>query len=131
MKKYLFTEEGLQELLETLYALSDKKLQLESDLLRKDPIRWIESHFELDDPQKNFLKKLPFEVIDFLGYQGSFALAHRLPIHLLKEGMKAEGSGDQDKLFKPKTQLSIAADQNGNTVSGGELLLEVAYLLKQ
>ncbi|RZM26960.1 MAG: hypothetical protein EOO88_15120 [Pedobacter sp.] len=130
MEKQPFDETGLQQLLLALYALPDDELTEEAYALRSQPKLWINGHFELDQDQLEFLHLMPMPVANFLGQEGAFAIENRLPIHLQKTYPTANQDGDkeQDKLFKPTSNLSIQTDNLGQVTAGGELNIEVAYI---
>lgn len=127
MERQPFNESGLQLLLAELYALPNERLNVESMLLREAPKAWIERHFLLNDAQQKFLDHMPGRVLAFIGEQGSFAIGNRLEVLLEKE-REPSGDDDQDKLFKPKSNLFISTDNQGNTIAGGNLVLEIKYL---
>lgn len=98
--------------------------------LRNQPKLWINGHFLLDQQQLDFLQQMPTEAASFLGLQGGFAIEHRLPINLHKANQPKsakDGDKEQDKLFKPTSNLSIQTDNEGITIASGELNLEVTY----
>lgn len=132
MEKQPFDEAGLQSLLQALYALPDQELLEQANGLNYHPKMWINGHFELDSKQLQYLDQMPQSVADFMGQQGSFALVHRLPITLEKNyrtaNSRSNGDEDQGKLFKPKSNLAIETDSEGEVTASGDLVIEVTYV---
>lgn len=128
MEKQPFDETGLQQLLLALYALPDNELTEEAYALRNQPKLWINGHFELEPEQLEFLQQLPTVATQFLAQEGAFAVENRLPINLQKSHLPKNGDGEQDKLFKPTSNLSVTTDSLGNSIPSGELNIEVTYL---
>ncbi|SOD13904.1 hypothetical protein [Pedobacter xixiisoli] len=125
MQKQPFDETGLQSLLQALYALTDQQLNEEAAALKLQPKLWINGHFELTSEQLDYLDQMPAPISHFLGEQGSFAIGNRLPIVLHKEG---DTPGDEDKLFKPKSNLTIETDSQGHISVGGSMSIDITYL---
>lgn len=125
MQKQPFDEVGLQSLLQALYALNDQQLTEEAAALKLQPKLWINGHFDLTTDQLTYLDEMPAAIADFLGDQGSFAIQHRLPVTLTKDG---DGSGDEDKLFKPKSDLTIETANDGHITASGSMTIEITYV---
>ncbi|WP_113653173.1 hypothetical protein [Pedobacter namyangjuensis] len=125
MEKHPFDETGLQQLLAELYALPPAELQTQSQNLLADPKTWIQTHFDLDVKQQAFLDQMPVATLAFLGDQGSFAIAHQLPVTLQKNGDPPKE--DEGKLFTPKSRFSFATDNLGQTLASGEMTILVSY----
>jgi len=129
MKKFFFNEEGLLELQQTLYALDDVQLRAEVSAMEADFSNWILLHFNLNEGQQTFFKKMDTAILNFLASQSSFAVANRLPVSLDRaQGNVALTGGEEgDKLFEPKSKLQASTDQEGNFQAGGSLVLSVSY----
>lgn len=131
MEKQPFDETGLQHLLLALYAMPDNDLNEEAYALRNHPKLWINGHFELEPQQLEFLHQMPTAVTKFLAQEGAFAIENRLPITLQKnyqaEDTRENGKED-DKWFKPTSNLAIETDSEGHTTASGSLAIEVTYL---
>ena len=125
MEKRPFDQTGMQQLLAELYALPPAELQTESQNLLADPKTWIQTRFDLDPQQQAFLDQMPVATLAFLGDQGSFAIAHRLPVTLSKEGDPPKE--DEGKLFTPKSRFAFATDNLGQTLASGEMTILVSY----
>lgn len=133
MEKQPFDENGLQQLLNELYALPDQELSEQAYAFRNQPKLWINGHFELDQQQLHFLEEMSPEATTFLAQQGGFAIEHRLPITLTKINQPQDAGGKedepkQDKWFTTKSSLSASAAIDGQSTAGGSLELEVAYV---
>jgi hypothetical protein len=132
MEKQPFDENGLQALLLALYALPDPDLREEAYALRNQPKAWINGRFDLNEEQFEFLENLPPTPTTFLAQQGGFAVEHRLPIHLSQVQVPKEdvpGGKEDDKWFKPVSNLAISTDRQGQSKASGSLLIEVTYLV--
>ncbi len=132
MEKQPFDEDGLQVVLSTLYSLPDDDLREEAYALRNHPKLWIYGHFDLDEQQLAFLENLSATVNTFLGQQGGFAIEHRLPITLSKTEVpkttRQDGKED-DKWFKPISNLAIDTNGQGQCIASGSLDLKITYLI--
>lgn len=124
MKKQPFTSNGLEQLLDELYALPPSQLQQQSEALRSAPKTWIQDHFELDNNQQLFLDQMQAQTSRFLGDQGSFAIGNQLPIILSKQGNEKDPDG---KLFFPKSSLTISNSAGGSIKAGGYLEIQIIY----
>lgn len=127
MEKQPFTETGLQALLAELYALPNVQLAEHAAALKLNPKLWINGHFELDTDQLDYLQNMPNTMANFLGEQGSFAIGHRLPIHLNKSGEENKNGDKPDKLFDTISSLSLQIDGQGQPSAGGELTIAITY----
>lgn len=127
MQKKPFNENGLQSILIELYALTDQELNEQAAALKQQPKLWINGHFELTTAQLDYLDQMPVAIASFIGDQGSFAIGHRLPVTLNKEG---DATGDEDKLFKPKSNLTIETDNEGKVMVGGDMSIDITYFNK-
>lgn len=131
MEKQSFDETGLQNLLLALYALPDNDLTEEAYALRNQPKLWINGHFDLNPEQLAFLQQLPTAVVNFLAQEGGFAIENRLAITLHKSYVPKQtivGGKEDDKWFKPTSNLAIETDTEGNTTASGSLTIVVTYL---
>jgi hypothetical protein len=70
---------------------------------------------------------MPPAIASFIGDQGSFAIGHRLPVTLNRDG---DATGDEDKLFNPKSNLTIETDNEGKIMAGGDMSINITYLNK-
>jgi hypothetical protein len=134
MEKQPFDEAGLQSLLSDLYALPEEQLQEESLALKQQPKLWVNGHFALDQKQLDFLAQLPHSTAQFIGDQGSFAIANRLPVTLQKKHEpkpKTNAGDDQDKFFKLEGNLASGTDNHGIPQASGELHINVTYFDEQ
>ena len=129
MDKQLFNEQGLQNLQEHLYGLTDQELENEIFELEQNFSQWVESHFALTTRQQAFFNLMNEKMLRFLKQQCGFAAGNRLPIRLQKTTLTTEGDKDEegDKLFEPKSSLQASTDAGGNFEAGGSLLLQVTY----
>lgn len=123
MEKQPFDQTGLQQLLAGLYDLDPAARHAQARALLADPMAWICGHFELDPSQQAFLDQLPLQTLEFLGSQGSYAIANQLPITLSKSG----DPKDEGKLFTPKSSFWVAPDAQGRPVPKGAMAIEVVY----
>ncbi|MGE6221156.1 hypothetical protein ACQKCH_15115 [Nubsella zeaxanthinifaciens] len=127
MQKQPFNENGLQSVLFELYALTDQELDEQAAALKLQPKLWINGHFELTAAQLGYLDQMPPAIASFIGDQGSFAIGHRLPVTLNRDG---DATGDEDKLFNPKSNLTIETDNEGKIMAGGDMSINITYLNK-
>lgn len=131
MEKQPFDESGLQSLLLALYALPEQQLMEEALALKHHPKMWINGHFQLNQQQLLFLDQMPSSTTNFLADQGSFAVANRLAvtltkIHLPKTGTSTS-SGEQDKFFETKSNLTSGTNNLGQPQASGSLSIEITY----
>jgi len=126
MKKYQFSQAGIYAMQADLYQLNDAALEAFAAELAKDFKRWAVNHLELTESQIRDLKSLNEQTINFLSFQGSFAMRNRRPIHLIKP-VKMDGNDDGDKIIKPGGSIFAISDRKGNFSAEGTLTIEIAY----
>ena len=97
MEKVPFTPAGLQQLLTTLYALSDQELNLVANALHQNFKLWVAEHFDLDEAQLAYLNSLDERFVSQAAARGSYFMAHRLPIALNKMEAPALSSDGKDR----------------------------------
>ncbi|QEK50939.1 hypothetical protein FYC62_04065 [Pedobacter aquae] len=110
MEKVPFTPAGLQQLLTTLYALSDQELNLVADALHQNFKLWVAEHFDLDEAQLAYLYSLDERFVSQAAARGSYFMAHRLPIGLNK--MNASTVSDDGKDRGKLLNLNESSNSN-------------------
>lgn len=128
MEKQPFTTAGVNALQNWLNSLTDLQLQEQVLLMERDFTAWVMSHFELSARQLLSYNNLAAEVLSFVAWQSTFAVANRRPLHLITEYSIQRNNDDDGKLFKPKSSLALVAYNDGSFEVGGSFEIEVNYV---
>ncbi|MGF1924755.1 MAG: hypothetical protein ACQUHE_11295 [Bacteroidia bacterium] len=128
MDKQHFTPEGVLALQEWLYQLPNALFDEEILAMNDDFEAWSLAHLELTEKQLEFYDQLGSMAKNNLAYNVTLAATFKKPIKL-EQLLLRDGNDDPvDKLFKPKSSLTITSQSNGNQEVDGEVIIEVTYL---
>ena len=130
MEREPFTPDGVLALQEWLYQLPPLQFNAEILAMENDFEAWSLAHLELDPQQLIFYNQLSTVAKNNLAYNVTLAASYKKPVslvQLLQKNNEPEPPED-DKLFKPKSTLSVTSDSNGNHEVNGELEIEVVYI---
>mgnify|MGYP006145825787 CR=1 FL=1 len=122
MEKFEFSPTGVAALCQQLYQLDDTALDVEASFIAVDFKAWAIAHVAFTESQIVYLDELPLATIQFLAFQTSFAVRHRLPITLIKP---EQAGARASKLFKPKAEMELTVLPDDSYTAEGELLLTV------
>ena len=124
-----FTPAGLQELLDTLYALSDDALQLEAATLAADLRTWLANNFILLPDQLSYLAAVDNRQISNAAADGQYFITNRLAIIMLKEEKPATAAkGDSEgKFFGLKRTKTSSYVPSIGFSEQEELTITIAY----
>jgi hypothetical protein len=123
MMKYIFTNLGVQQLQEWLYAQDNESLAMAAQQLRNDFKAWVADHFELTAQQLQYLSQLDEQSTTFFAAECAFAVGNRLNISLDKEGVPSD---DQGKVIWTTNTL-IAKNENSAFEAAGHLCFHIRY----
>ncbi len=128
MEREPFTPAGVLALQEWLYQLPQLEFDAQILAMESNFEAWSLVHLELDAQQLVFYNQLSTTAKNNLAYTVTLAAAYKKPISLIQLVQKSnDPEPEEDKLFKPKSTLSVTSDSNGNYEVEGELEIEVTY----
>jgi len=125
MEKEPFTPEGLTALQSWLNGLASAQFDAEIAAMQQDFERWASRHLELSAEQSQFYEAMSATAKQNLAYLVTLAAAYKRNVSLVQEG---PGEPSEDKLFRPKSSLSVTTHQGGGYDVDGELVIEVRYI---
>ncbi len=131
MEKFPFTQQGLTDLLNTLFAQSDQELQLEADTLKNDFRSWTRDHFILSSSQLNFLDRIDNRFITIAATESSSFFSQRKLIQLVKSErptqITAGEDPDEGKLLDLDKKETASYAANGEFSESQELTFTISY----
>ena len=130
MKKYQFSQAGINAMQTDIYALQDETVSAFAAEVAKDFKRWAITYLAFTESQLRDLSNLNEQSISFLASQVSFAIRNRRPIQLVKP-TDVMNSSFGDKLVELSTTLSAVSSREGRFSAGGALVIEISYGCKQ
>ncbi|WP_133553728.1 hypothetical protein [Pedobacter duraquae] len=130
MKKYQFSQTGINAMQTDIYALQDEAVYAFAAEVAKDFKRWAITYLAFTASQLRDLSNLNEQSISFLASQGSFAIRNRRPIKFVKP-TDIINSSFGDKLVALSTTLSAVSNREGRFSASGELVIEITYGCKQ
>lgn len=120
MSKPHLTPSGVQELLDTLYALPDALLAGEAEALGTDFKGWIRHHFLLTPHQEAFLEdEVTPAFVDYVSLRVPFALLHRLPITFTVHDVPTTHGDGQRKDEKELGKIVTGKDKTSQSTGTG------------
>lgn len=129
METQPFTPAGVLALQEWLYELPQLEFDSEILAMQTDFEAWSLAHLELDTAQLAFYDQLSPTAKTNLAYTVTLAAAHKKAITLNQQVQKmVDPDPESDKLFKPKSSLTVTSDGEGNYEVEGEVEIEVTYI---
>ena len=130
MQKQPFTPAGVLALQQWLYELPPLEFDAEILAMETDFEAWSLAHLELDTNQITFYNQLSAIAQYNLAYTITLAAMFKKPVSLVQLVQKSNESEppEEDKLFKPKSSLTITSDSEGNDVVEGDVEIEVTYI---
>lgn len=123
--KYPFTENGVEDLLNNLYALSDTELELEAADIELDFKGWMEANIDLSAEQILFMDGIKEEAINYYGSQCALCFRHRLEIKLIYPTPPT--TPGYSKFPDTSNDIRIVTDSNGGMTVTGSLTFTMVY----
>lgn len=123
--KYPFTESGVEDLLNSLYALPDTELELEAVEIELDFKGWMETHVDLSAEQILFMDGIKEEAINYYGSQCALCFRHRLEIKLIYPTPPT--TPGYAKFPDTSNDIRIITDSNGGMTVTGSLTFTMVY----
>lgn len=122
---YPLTSQGVVDLLEELYELSDPNLALQAEAVQEDFRTWIEDNFTLSSPQVTYLAGMSENDVTYFGQQIAFCFRHRLNISF-EYPLPPEPTG-YGKWTESTNSTKLTANGSGGTVASGELVFQMVW----
>jgi hypothetical protein len=126
MPLFPFTPQGVQDLLNELYALPAPELAVEADAIAINFKLWISNHFSLDTTQIAYLNGMSNSVTNYYGQQCSFCFHNKLGI-ILNYPDKPDNPS-YSKWNTSKNSIIVEADGQGKSNVYGELVFSLTYM---
>src|SRR5690554_885057 len=123
MSLFPFTPQGVQDKLDTIYALPDEALLLEANEIEVNFVDWMKSNFLLDAYQTDFLESIAEEAINYYGSQCALCFRHRLEIILIYP-TPIPGYA---KWPETTDTIKVTADNTGQVEVTGSLTFTMTY----
>lgn len=128
-----FNVAGVAEVQFQLMQLSDQELMLELQLLRKDPVTWLLSHFEFTSSQEQQLRSLAADFLDALAQALANSWQNRELVAFQKDEIPLASMATKDKshnkdvlFFRTESsQQRIAEDSR--PMSSSALSVQIKY----
>ena len=130
MRKFKFDADGLQELLKEIYALPDQKLQQHAGLIVANFKLWVDSNFDLQNSQLDYLNKISDRFIAAAAFELGRSVGNRLPVSFIKTPsatLAANTAEAQDKVVVVHTEKKVSATANGAYREEERLIYEIMY----
>jgi len=121
MAQQPFTTDGVTAKQAELNALSDSDLAVQADQIRNNFQGWMQSNFTLDAAQTASLNGLDPDFLNYTSFVVSYAVNHRLPINVDKQGQESSG-----KLIHTTGGVSVFTGPDGTTASGS-VQIDISY----
>ncbi|MEJ5994388.1 hypothetical protein WG904_08160 [Pedobacter sp. Du54] len=130
MEKQPFTPAGVLALQQWLYQLPPVEFDTEILAMETDFETWSLAHLALDNNQLTFYNQLSSVAQYNLAYTITLAAMFKKPVSLVQlvQNSNEPDSSESDKLFKPKSTITITSNSDGNDVVEGDVEIEVTYL---
>ena len=125
MKKPL-TNEGLQELLYSLYQLPDEALQKEAATLATDLRTWLDNNFDLVASQRDYILAVDNRQIANTASSVQRFMINRSPITLLKDEREANADSE-GKFFGLKTENTSGFSPKAGYSEAERLTITISY----
>ncbi len=126
MPSFPFTPQGVQDLLEDLYALPDPDLAIEADAIANNFKLWMASHFSFTVGQLAYLDDISNTITNYYGQQCSFGFNNRLSI-ILNYPDKPDNPS-YSKWNSSSNTITVEADGTGQSKVFGELTFSLTYV---
>lgn len=127
MSVFPFSEKGVEDKLEALYALTDPDLAVEADAIETDFTNWMKANFSLDTQQTAYLDTINMQAIRYYGSQCALCFRHRLDIQLIYPAPPS--APGYSKWLDVTDTIVIGVDGTGNLEVNGSLTFTIAYKL--
>ncbi|RZK26468.1 MAG: hypothetical protein EOO43_02720 [Flavobacterium sp.] len=127
MPKQPFTPAGVTALKIWLYELPPLEFNNEITAMQTDFESWSLNHLDLTNEQLDFYSQLSSVAQTNLAYNVTLGAMFKRPISLVQLFDGKKDQKGEDKLFKPKSSLTITSDGNGDDLVEGEVVIEVEY----
>jgi len=130
MEKQSFTPAGVLALQQWLYELTPFEFDIEILAMESDFEAWALAHLDLDTNQISFYNQLSVVAQYHLAYTITLAARFKKAVSLVKIVQKSNETEplQEDKLFKPKSSLTITSDSEGLDIVEGDVEIEVTYV---
>ncbi|WP_277014992.1 hypothetical protein [Flavobacterium lindanitolerans] len=125
MPLFPFSPQGVQDLLDHLYALPDPDLAIEADAIANNFKSWMASHFSFTVAQLAYLDDISNSVTNYYGQQCSFGFNNRLAIIL--NYPDKPGNPGYSKWNSSTNTIIVQADGTGQSKVSGELTFSLTY----
>jgi hypothetical protein len=126
MPLFPFSPQGVQDLLDQLYALPDPDLAVEADAIANNFKSWMASHFSFTVAQLAYLDDISNTVTNYYGQQCSFGFNNRLQINL--NYPDKPGNPGYSKWNSSTNTITVQADGAGHSKVSGELTFSLTYV---
>lgn len=129
MEKQPFTPEGVLALNQWLYSLPPLEFNAQIKAMEINFEAWSLAHLELDEQQLAFYNRLSGTAKSNLAYNVTLGCSYKKPVSLVQLLQKIdEPSVEGDKLFEPKSTLTVTSHNDGSYDVDGEVVIEVTYI---
>jgi hypothetical protein len=123
---YPLTSQGVVDLLEELYELSDPDLALQAEAVQTDFRTWVSDNFDLSGSQVTYLSGMSENDVTYFGQQIAFCFIHRLNISF-EYPSPPEPTG-YGKWTESTNSTKLTANGSGGTTASGELVFTMVYI---
>lgn len=90
MTKVPFTNEGIEQKRQELYALPDQDFRHQLELMQSEPKNWAIDNFDFSQEQVSLINEFPDEVFEQFGLQFAIAFDYQLDI-IIESQAQARG----------------------------------------
>jgi hypothetical protein len=122
---YPLTSQGVVDLLEELYELSNQDLADQADAIETDFRTWVAENFTLTSPQLTYLGGMAEKDVIYFGQQCAFCFIHRLNISF-EYPLPPEPTG-YGKWTESTNSTKLQANGSGGTTASGELVFQMVW----
>lgn len=126
MPLFPFTSQGVEDLLDQLYALPNSKLAEEATAISTNFKAWVATKFSLTTAQLAYLDDMDETATDYYGLQCGFCFENRLQI-ILNYPEKPQNPS-YTKWNTSTNNIMVQADGNGQSNISGEMVFTLTYI---